>query len=295
MKRSGGKRGSAALKKLSCDSTGGGHVPAGLAVPDEFREAPERVLTEQRLAVLCPGPMRLLPSCTSTNDLWKTMEDAPDGTVLVTGRQTGGRGRLGRRFASPEGGVYLSILLRPEVEPQKLLHLTAMSAVAMRRAVFDCCGAEAKLKWVNDLIAGGKKLCGILTEWVGTDRVIIGVGVNCNTAPDDFPPEVRPMATSLRELTGGWVDPNVLAGAMAFRLRQMRRVLLTEKAAWMAEYAAACVTVGKPVQLLRGDCREAAFAEGIDEDGGLIVRRKDGQRTTVNTGEVTVRGLYGYI
>ena len=285
----------AALKKNTCHSTGGGHLPESMEVPDEFREAPEHVLTAQRLAVLCPEPMQLLPSCTSTNDLLKAMEDAPDGMVLVTGCQTGGRGRLGRRFASPEGGVYLSILLRPEVEPQKLLHLTAMSAVAMRRAVFDCCGVEAELKWVNDLIAGGKKLCGILTEWAGTDRVIIGIGVNCNTAPDDFPPEVRPIATSLRELTGGPVDPNALAGAMAFRLRQMRRVLLTEKAAWMAEYAAACVTVGKPVQLLRGDSREEAFAEGIDEDGGLIVRLKSGQRTTVNSGEVSVRGLYGYV
>lgn len=283
------------MEKIPSHSTGDGHVPAGLMVPDEFRKIPEHVLTEQHLAVLCPGPMQLLPSCTSTNDLLKTMEDAPDGMVLVTGCQTGGRGRLGRRFASPEGGVYLSILLRPEVEPQKLLHLTAMSAVAMRRAVFDCCGVAAELKWVNDLIAGGKKFCGILTEWVGTDRVIIGIGVNCNTVPDDFPPEVRPMATSLRELTGRPVDPNVLAGAMAFRLRQMRRVLLTEKAAWMAEYAAACVTVGKPVQLLHGDSREEAFAEGIDEDGGLIVRLKSGQRTAVNTGEVSVRGLYGYV
>ena len=283
------------MEKIPSYSTGDGHVPAGPAVPDGFRNMPECVLTEQRLAVLCPGPVQLLPSCTSTNDLLKTREDAPDGMVLVTGCQTGGRGRLGRRFASPEGGVYLSILLRPEIEPQKLLHLTAMSAVAMRRAVFDCCGVEAELKWVNDLIVGGKKLCGILTEWVGTDRVIIGIGVNCNTAPADFPPEVRPMATSLRELTGGPVDPNALAGAMAFRLRQMSRVLLTEKAAWMAEYAAACVTVGKPVQLLRGDFREEAFAEGIDEDGGLIVRLKSGQRTTVNTGEVSVRGLYGYV
>lgn len=283
------------MEKIPSHSTGDGHVPAGLMVPDEFRKIPEHVLTEQRLAVLCPGPMQLLPSCTSTNDLLKAMEDAPDGMILVTGCQTGGRGRMGRRFSSPEGGVYLSILLRPEVEPQKLLHLTAMSAVAMRRAVFDCCGVEAELKWVNDLIVGGKKLCGILTEWVGTDRVIVGIGVNCNTMPDDFPPEVRPMATSLRELTGGPVDPNVLAGAMTFRLRQMRRVLLTEKAAWMAEYAAACVTVGKPVQLLHGDSREEAFAEGIDEDGGLIVRLKSGQRTAVNTGEVSVRGLYGYV
>lgn len=283
------------MEKIPSHSTGGGHVPADLMVPDEFRKIPEHVLTEQRLAVLCPEPAQLLPSCTSTNDLLKTMEDAPDGMILVTGCQTGGRGRMGRRFSSPEGGVYLSILLRPEVEPQKLLHLTAMTAVAMRRAVFDCCGVEAELKWVNDLIAGGKKLCGILTEWVGTNRVIIGIGVNCNTMPDDFPPEVRPMATSLRELTGRWVDPNVLAGAMAFRLRQMRRVLLTEKAAWMAEYAAACVTVGKPVQLLHGDSREEAFAEGIDEDGGLIVRRKDGQCATVSSGEVSVRGLYGYV
>ena len=231
----------------------------------------------------------------STNNVCKALAaQGLDSTAVIARAQTAGKGRLGRSFQSPEGGLYLSALWQ-DCPAGQLLTVTPLAAVAVCRAVESLCDTDCGIKWCNDVVLHGKKLCGILTEWVGTDRVIIGIGVNCNTAPDDFPPEVRPMAASLRELTGGPVDPNALAGAMAFRLRQMRRVLLTEKAAWMAEYAAACVTLGKPVQLLRGDCREEAFAEGIDEDGGLIVRLKNGQRTTVSSGEVSVRGLYGYV
>ena len=102
----------------------------------------------------------------STNNVAKQLgtQGAPHGTVVVTERQTGGRGRLGRSFVSPPGGVYLSVLLRPELPLERLMHLTALAAVATRRAIDDCCGLTPDIKWMNDLLWQDKKLCGILTE-----------------------------------------------------------------------------------------------------------------------------------
>lgn len=245
-----------------------------------------------------PFPVQVLPQTDSTNSALKRMPHAPHGTVLVTGRQTDGRGRLGRTFSSPEGGVYLSVLLRPATPVSGLLHLTPMAAVAMRRAVFDCCGIAPDIKWTNDLVCGGRKLGGILTELVqddGAPCAIIGVGINCNNDMAALPPEVQKIAVSLRELTGRALDPNDLAGHMVRRLAQMDAALLTEKEQWIAEYARACITVGKQVQVISGTERRTAFAEGIDENGGLIVRRENGETAVVSTGEVSVRGMYGYI
>lgn len=249
----------------------------------------------------CPWNVRVLAETDSTNNALKRECTAPHGTVLVTGMQTGGRGRLGRQFISPRGGVYLSVLLRPNAMPQELLHLTPMTAVAVRRAIADCCGVQADIKWTNDLVYGGKKLCGILTELTteagsgALQSVIVGIGVNSNTAVDELPPEVRPMAVSLAQIVGRPVDPNALAAAMVRRLYEMDAALLTERAAWMREYAAACITVGKHVQVVCGEERRSAFAEGIDENGALRVRYDDGTEASIGTGEVSVRGMYGYV
>lgn len=245
-----------------------------------------------------PFPVQVLRETDSTNDALKRMTDAPHGTVLVTGKQTKGRGRLGRRFSSPEGGTYLSVLLRPDAPAAALLHLTAMTAVAVRRAINDCCGIAPGIKWTNDLVWAGRKLVGILTELTqqgGATCAIIGIGVNCNTEISQFPPEVQKIATSLREITGQTVDPNALALRMVRRLSEMDAALLTEKSAWMAEYAAACITVGKQVQVVSADGRRCAFAEGVDENGALLVRFENGETAAVSTGEVSVRGMYGYI
>ena len=137
----------------------------------------------------------------STNTRLKAIADhAADGTVIAAGRQSGGRGRLGRSFASPEGGVYLSILLAPTADLSRCLTLTPTAAVAVRRAIKRCCGISAYIKWPNDLQLRGKKLCGILTEAVSADgevKIIIGIGVNLNTRAEDFPPELRDSACSV--------------------------------------------------------------------------------------------------
>ncbi len=238
--------------------------------------------------------LTVLDEIDSTNDALKRHPSAPHGTVLAARKQTGGRGRRGRRFVSPPGGVYLSVLLRPEAPIAQLLHLTPMTALAIRRAIFDACAVEVQIKWINDLVYGGKKLCGILTEPVG-DAVIIGVGVNCSTAPEEFPTEVRQMATSLRQITGNAPDPDVLIAAMVRRLHEMDAALLHGREEWMREYAAACVTLGKTVQIVRGEERRTAFAEGIDASGALLVRYENGETAAINSGEASVRGMYGYL
>ena len=274
------------------------------AVPNRGYCLLRQELSQERLASLLPGnswSFQVLRETDSTNNALKRMCDAAHGTVILTRKQTGGRGRLGRVFVSPPGGVYLSVLLHPNASAEELLHLTPMAAVAVRRAIFDCCGIYADIKWTNDLVYRGKKLCGILTELTteagsgALQSVIVGIGVNCNTALDELPKEVRAMATSLQEIVGRSIDPNELAAAMIVRLQEMDAALLTQKEEWMREYQAACITVGKEVQIIRGTERTDAFAEGIDQNGGLIVRYQTGERAVISTGEVSVRGMYGYL
>lgn len=241
-----------------------------------------------------PWQLLTVSEVDSTNSALKRMPDVPHGTMLLAARQSGGRGRLGRSFASPEGGLYLSVLLRPQAPPERLLHLTAMAAVAVRRAVFACCALRVDIKWTNDLVVRGKKLGGILTELLtgaeGT-TVLIGIGLNCNTLPG----EVKEMATSLRAETGQEVSTPALAQTLRQELQALDRELLTKQALWLEEFSAACITLGKTVQVIRGESRRTARALSIDAEGGLRVRYEDGEEATITTGEVSVRGMYGYV
>lgn len=223
----------------------------------------------------------------STNTRLKTMSDAPHGTVLVAKKQTAGRGRLGRSFSSPHG-VYLSALLHRAEDPSDLLHLTAMTAVAVRRAIFDASGIETQIKWVNDLLVQNKKVCGILVEG-NQGRYVVGIGINCNTDIADLPPEVQQMATTLH------CDEDRLIEALVSRLREMDEKLFSAKREYMREFADSCITIGKSVQIVRGEDRFTAFAESIDEDAALSIRYPDGHTEKISSGEVSVRGLYGYL
>lgn len=260
------------------------------------------------LATLGEHPWRerlvVLDEVDSTNTYAKRLaaQGAPEGTVVVSNAQTGGRGRLGRSFSSPmDCGVYLTVLLRPRVAPTELLHLTALTAEATVQAIEDTAGLRPGIKWTNDLVCGKRKLCGILTELSVeaesglVDSVVAGIGVNCGQTPEDFPPEVRAMATSLLMELGHPVDRNALAAAMIRRLSCMAEEYLTEKASWLANYARDCVTIGQDVKVVRGDTERCAHADGIDENAALLVTYPDGQHDTVLSGEVSIRGMYGYL
>ena len=240
---------------------------------------------------------------TSTNDLAKKMavQGAPEGTVLVAGCQTAGRGRLGRSFCSLKGlGVYLSVILRPECTPDKLMHLTCAAAVAACNAVENASGMRPQIKWTNDLVAEGKKLGGILTELSvnasgKVNWAVIGIGINCCQRNQDFPPEIQDIATSLLQCTGRNILPGHVAGHLIDALYQTRRTLLTKKEDILQVYRMDCMTVGQKILLVRGEEKRYGTALDITDDGGLAVRFEDGSVETVQSGEVSVRGLYGYV
>lgn len=243
-------------------------------------------------------------SLDSTNSEAKRLASAgaPDGTIIIAAEQTGGRGRMGRSFQSPAGmGVYISLLMRPQARPEQLMHLTCAAGLYSCRGIEEAAGFQPKIKWINDLIAGKKKLGGILTEMsVNTatglvEYAIVGVGINGRQAPQDFPPELRSKATSLLQVTGEEVPLPRLAAAMVKSLTRMNRELLAQKESIMSAYKALCVTLNQPVQLLRGGECKGGYALDLDGDGGLIVRFADGTIRTVNSGEVSVRGMYDYI
>ena len=238
----------------------------------------------------------VLPRADSTNNVLKALcaSGAPHGTVVLAEEQTAGKGRLGRQFSSPKGlGIYCSVLLRPTVPAESLLCLTPLLAEAARRAVLEVTGVEAGIKWINDLVAEGRKLCGILTE--RTDGVIAGIGINCAQEEADFPPELRRTAVSLKQLTGTAPDRAALTAALLRHVLSAFQALEKGPAPWLEAYGQHCLTLGKTVKICRS-CRSfEAFAEGLDSQGGLVVRLPNGSRETVCSGEVSVRGLYGYV
>ena len=240
----------------------------------------------------------------STNTLAKEMaaQGAPCGTVLVADRQNAGRGRLGRSFLSPgDVGIYFSVIIRPDCRPQELMHLTCAVAVAMCDAVETAYGFRPGIKWTNDLVVGSKKLGGILTELslnfkTGlVDYAVLGIGINCRQRLSDFDPAIRDMACSASMVTGEDVDRNRLIAEMIRACEAMSRTLLSGRSTMMDRYRTDCITLGRQVSVVRGDEIFHATAVDLDEEGGLIIRRENGDVQTVTSGEVSVRGLYGYI
>ena len=247
--------------------------------------------------------IHFFPSIGSTNDHIRILarNGAPHGTAVIADHQTGGHGRRGRSFHSPEGvGIYLSLLLRPTCAPTQLMHLTCATAVAMCDAVENAVGLRPEIKWTNDLVWGKRKLGGILTELGFTpdgklDYAIIGIGINCCQSEQDFPEEIRDMAGSLAMVTLRIIDRARVAAAMLEALGQMDLMLLAEKEKILTSYRADCITLGQDVVLVRGDDKRYGHAVDIDDDGALLVIFRDGSTEAVNSGEVSVRGMYGYV
>lgn len=263
----------------------------------------EQIMTHIRES--CPWQDSLLwfDSIDSTNTRARELarQGAPHGTVLIADRQTGGRGRRGRSFHSPAGvGIYMSAILRFHCAPQEIMHLTCAAAVAMCEAVESATGLRPGIKWTNDLVLGKRKIAGILTELGfgsgGTvDFAVIGIGMNCCQRPCDFPEDIRSIAGSLASVSGREIDRARVAAAMMDALYWMDRELLDEKASVLERYRARCITIGQEVALVRGDEIRHGRALDIDPAGALVVAFSDGHTEAVNSGEVSVRGMYGYV
>ena len=240
----------------------------------------------------------------STNTQAKLLarDGAPHGTALIAGEQTGGRGRMGRSFESKGGkGVYLSAILRPNCAPEQLMHLTCAAGVAMCQAVETVSGIRPGIKWINDLVWNKRKLGGILTEMAidpKTDLVdyaVVGVGINCLHSAQDFSPEVASIATSLSVAAGKEICADTLAAAAVEALHRISDQLFSQKAEIMDAYRSLCVTLGQDIFVHRNDTVTPGKALDVDDEGALTVRLTDGRQITVNSGEVSVRGMYGYL
>jgi len=239
----------------------------------------------------------------STNDYAKELArcGGVDGTVVIAGRQTAGRGRMGRSFQSSRGkGLYLTVLLRPVIPAERLLPVTALAGVAVCDAVEQVYGVRPGLKWPNDPVLYGKKLGGILTELLVDEEaggvcLILGIGINVDQTEEDFSPEVAQIAASLSQLLGRDVQRLPLAAALIRRLDALYGALqVGELSEYLAAYRRDCVNLGKTVQIIRADGKESAQAIDVDEQFGLVVRMADGSEKIVRFGEVSVRGMYSY-
>lgn len=250
------------------------------------------------------GNLICLDSVDSTNNYVKKLADegAPHGTVVLCDQQTGGRGRRGNSFVSPAGkGLYLSVLLRPELPPMDVIDLTAWIAVAVCDAVEKVIGERPGIKWTNDIILHKKKLCGILTELSlegesgALSYVVAGIGINVSQSAEDFGAEVSQVAISLEQALGRTIRRADLAAAVIRALDRLDRDFPAKKAEYLERYRADCLTTGHEVRLIQKGETRTAFAESIDDDFALVVRWSDGTRETVTAGDVSVRGLLGYV
>ena len=244
-----------------------------------------------------------LETVDSTNNEVKrrAVDAVPDGLVVIAGEQTGGRGRRGRSFVSPAGkGLYLSALLRPDCPLEQVSALTAWTAVAVCDAVEELCGIRPGIKWPNDVILDGRKLCGILTELeleaetAALRYVVVGLGLNVSQTGADFSPEVAPVAVSLAQVLGKAPRRTDLAAALLAALDDMYRDFPARRDSWYERYRRDCLTLGRQVRVFRGSGSFTGVAEDLAGDFSLIVRRDDGSREIVNAGDVSVRGLLGY-
>ncbi len=219
----------------------------------------------------------------STNLLMKGMTHLPEGAVAIAREQTQGRGRLGREWVSHKGGIYMSILLKPSLSPEASSVVTLVAAMAVRRAL-----AIGKIKWPNDIVIDKEKVCGILTE-VGEDNSLIcGIGVNVSGAV------TVENATTLASHEAKPSRTKLIADILN-EFEGLYDIFLADGfGPLMGEYNKYLINADKTVRLVRNGAEIIAVAKAVDKDGALVCET-EGERFSVTSGEVSVRGIYGYV
>lgn len=243
----------------------------------------------------------------STNNDAKRMgeEGKPHGTTVVADIQTAGKGRRGRSWQSLSGtSLSFTILLRPDFAPDKASMITLVMALSVAEAVEETAGTAAGIKWPNDIVMNRKKICGMLTEMTMTPEmdeiqyVVVGAGINVNNAsPEEFHEDVRPTATSLRIETGRMYNRAQLLDQILLRFEDNYETFLKtlDLSGLRERYQQHLLNMGAQVRVLDPAGEYTGTAEGIDMQGELIVVKDNGERIPVYAGEVSVRGLYGYV
>jgi BirA family biotin operon repressor/biotin-[acetyl-CoA-carboxylase] ligase len=238
--------------------------------------------------------IHLFPEVVSTNTLAMDMaaRGAADGTVVIAETQTGGKGRLGRTWISSKGNLSLSAILRPIIPTHKAPLITLMGAVAVASAIRTQCEVPAMIKWPNDILISGKKVCGLLTEMSAEqDRIrhiVLGIGVDVNMALDELPPDVRALTTTLATEAGKQIDRTALLQEILRALDHWYRIFLMHDADILKEWEALNVTIGKRVSVSGLNETIEGLAQGIDAEGRLIIKRDDNTSRTVASGDVTI-------
>ena len=245
-----------------------------------------------------------LDSTASTNTYAKKAAEEPfkEGTVIIAEEQTAGRGRLGRHWVSTKGkGIWMSIMLKPDIQPAEAPKLTIAAAYAVAKVLQGCCNLDARIKWPNDIVAGGKKLCGILTEMSAEadeiKYVIIGIGINANLEIDDFGSEVSSIATSISIESGRAVSRKALVASILYEFEEVYKVFVKDGSIkpFLDGYKSKSAVLGKEIRVIGKKEEIIGLAVDISEEGHLVVRLADGSLREIMSGEVSVRGLYGYI
>ncbi|MCX7708748.1 MAG: biotin--[acetyl-CoA-carboxylase] ligase [Clostridia bacterium] len=251
----------------------------------------------------------------STNTYAKKIafEGCSDGTVVVADQQTAGKGRLGRVWeSSAKKGIWMTVVLRPSIPPEDVQIITLGTSVAVVNAIRNITGIKADIKWPNDIVLEGRKVCGILTEMSSEqDRVnytVIGIGVNVNHREEDFPTELRKLAVSLRSfaeekgidlkglLNHGSIRRSKIIKGIIVELEKiyfkLNRHQTSEIIQTWKEFSS---TLGKAVRVTIKGVDYTGMAVDLTEDGKLVVDCDDGIRREVVSGEVMVRGILGYV
>ncbi len=240
----------------------------------------------------------VLENVDSTNNYLKALgsQGCENGTVVAAREQVNGKGRLGRAWQSKkDDGIAFSFLLRPDCAPSELSSITPLAGLAVCKAIRSYTGIDCKIKWPNDIIVNNKKLVGILTEMSAefdtVEYVVTGIGINIRQT--SFPEEISKKATSICLETNRNIDVNDF---LAFILAQIEQEFLKNNLSLtgeaLEEYSTLCATIGRKVSLTRNSVKISGTASGIDSNGELLVTLDDGSICKVNSGEVTVQGIY---
>lgn len=240
--------------------------------------------------------IRVFEATTSTNDVVEKLarDDVKEGVVVFAESQTAGRGRLGRKWMSPaRKGLWFSVLLHPPMRPTMVTQLTIAAATALFRAIQSHTALKPEIKWPNDILIGGKKVAGILTELSAepdkVKYVILGVGIDVNIAANEFPTDLRKIATSLRIETGQRQDRAELAIKILRELdRDYGRVCAGQFEAVADEWEEHCTTLSRSVSIQIGDRKVRGTAESLDADGALLLRTQHGHLERIIGGDVTI-------
>src|SRR5271170_7611989 len=289
----------------------GYEIEAGPHFGYRLVNSPDALHADDLLAHLADGPagpgtsvspkiigrdIRVFKETTSTNDVIEKLarDGVKEGVVVFAESQTKGRGRLGRKWISPaHKGLWFSILLRPDLRPQETTQLTVASATALRRAIQSETGLKPEIKWPNDILIGGKKVAGILTELSAElDKVryvILGIGIDVNLDAGEFPAELKKIATSLKIEAGEIISRAELATAILRALDEDYSRICAGKFSGVAdEWEENCVTIGKNVTVQIGERKIRGRAESLDDDGALLLRTEHGHLERITGGDVTL-------